>query len=137
MAKNKTKTTGQSVDRFLKSVPDEQKRKDSFTILEVMRDQTGLEPYMWGPSIVGFGSYHYKYESGHEGDAPLVGFSPRKPAIVLYFSNFDGKAELLKKLGKHKASVSCIYIKKMEDVNIGILRKMVKRSAEFPEEKYS
>ena len=101
MAKIKTTETSKSVAGFINSVRDEIKRKDSFQIIEIMKKQTGFEPKMWGPSIVGFGNYHYKYDSGHEGDMPLAAFSPRSTAIVVYLSeNFENKDELLQKPGK-------------------------------------
>jgi hypothetical protein len=91
---------------------------------------TGFKPYMWGPSIIGFGNYHYKYQSGHEGDAPLAGFSPRKNAITIYMaSKFPERDELLKQLGKYKLTVACIYIKTLDDINISILKKMISASA--------
>ena len=126
MATNKTTRTTNSVTDFINSVADETKRDDSFHIIEIMKNLTGFEPYMFGPTIIGFGNYHYKYESGHEGDAPLAGFSPRKDAIVLYFAPiFNRREELLKKFGKHKAGKSCIYIKKLADVDMDILKKMI------------
>jgi len=129
MAKNKTTETSKSVTDFIDAVADETKRDDSFRIIEIMKRATGFEPKMWGPTIVGFGTCHYKYASGHEGDMPLVGFSPRKPAIVLYLaSNFEKKEQLLKKFGKHKTGKGCIYIKKLEDVNIDIFKEMITAS---------
>ncbi|AXY78813.1 DUF1801 domain-containing protein [Paraflavitalea soli] len=127
MAKaNKTTETTASVTGFLNGVADETRRKDGFRIVEIMQAQTGFEPKMWGPAIVGFGSYHYKYESGREGDAPLVGFSPRKDAFALYLSaNFDKREELLLQLGKHKAAKGCVYIKKLADVKEEVLKKMI------------
>jgi hypothetical protein len=107
-------------------VPDEKKQSDSFKIVEIMKNASGYEPRMWGPSIVGFGSYHYKYESGHEGDAPLAGFSPRKDAISIYLGLApEQRQELLKKFGKYKSGKACIYIKKLDDVNIDVFREMV------------
>lgn len=126
MAKNKTTQTSISVDDFINSVKDETKRKDSFSLIQLIKNQTGLEPKMWGPSIVGFGSYHYKYDSGHEGDSPLVGFSPRVSAITLYLSgHFEKREELLEELGKHKTDKGCIYVKKLDDINIETLQKMI------------
>lgn len=126
MAKNKTTQTSINVHDFINAVKDEVKRKDSFALIEIIKKRTGLDPIMWGPGIVGFGSYHYKYNSGHEGDSPLVGFSPRASAITLYLSgDFEKRDELLIKLGKHKTEKSCIYIKKLEDINIEILQKMI------------
>jgi len=99
--------------------------------MRIMKQETGFQPKMWGTGIVGFGSYHYKYSSGHEGDAPLVGFSPRKEAISIYaYLTDENKEELLSKFGKHKASKACIYVKKLIDINIEILKKIVSLSAE-------
>ena len=126
MAKNKTAETNVSVMDFLKGVKDETKRNDSLMLADIIKKQTGIEPKMWGPSIVGFGSYHYKYDSGHEGDSPLVAFSPRASAIVIYLSgNFEKREELLEKLGKHKTEKGCVYVKKLEDINVDILQKMI------------
>ncbi len=126
MAKNKTAETSVSVSEFIDAVKDEVKRKDSFALIEIIKKQTGLEPKMWGPSIVGFGSYHYKYDSGHEGDSPLVGFSPRAAALTFYLSgSFEQRAELLEKFGKHKTEKGCIYVKKLDDINIDTLQKMI------------
>jgi hypothetical protein len=132
MAKNKTTQTEVSVTDFINSVTDETKRDDSYYLIQLMKTQTGFEPKMWGPSIIGFGSYHYKYNSGHEGDAPLLAFSPRKDAISLYlFQSFDEKEELLQKFGKHKAGKGCIYVKKLADVDIEVLKVMMARSVEY------
>ena len=126
MAKIKTTETTKSVTGFVNAVSDETKRKDSFRIIEIMQSLTGFEPKMWGPGIVGFGSYHYKYDSGHEGDMLIVGFSPRSTAIVFYIPATPAKKEaFLKKLGKHKTGKGCIYIKKLEDIDIETLKKMV------------
>lgn len=126
MTKNKTTETSISVNDFVNAVKDEVKRKDSLNLIQLLKKQTGLDPKMWGPSIVGFGSYHYKYDSGHEGDSPLVGFSPRATALTLYLSgHFEKREELLEKLGKHKTDKGCIYIKKLDDINIETLQKMV------------
>jgi hypothetical protein len=137
MAELKTKKTTASVKDFLNSVPDERKRKDSFAILKLMQEVTGTKAAMWGPSIVGFGKYHYKYASGHEGDAPLAGFSPRKQNLTLYImAGFDGRAELLGKLGKHKTGKVCLYINKLEDVDLFTLKDLVRRSFEYMQRKY-
>jgi hypothetical protein len=126
MAKQKTTENQLSVSDFINTVDDEQKRKDSFALIEIFKHQTGFEAKMWGPAIVGFGSYHYKYASGHEGDAPLAAFSPRKNAISLYlYQDADRKAELLQRLGKHKGAKGCTYINKLSDVNEGVLREMI------------
>ena len=128
-AENKTKKTKASVEEFLNGVEHEGKRQDSFTILEMMRDVTGLEPVMWGPSIVGFGSYHYKYASGREGDMPVTGFYPRKQSLTLYIMpGFDAYESLLDKLGKHKLGKSCLYINKLADVDLDVLRELVTES---------
>ena len=137
MAKTKTTETQNSVQGFVSQVEDEAKRKDSNVLLELLEKETGFNPKMWGSSIIGFGSYHYKYASGHEGDAPLVGFSPRKNAIVLYLAcDFDGKETLIDKLGKFKAGKGCIYIKKLSDVDIPVLKEMVKASIQHTGQLY-
>ncbi|HEX8016485.1 MAG TPA: DUF1801 domain-containing protein [Flavobacterium sp.] len=126
MAKNKTTQTENSVTDFINTVDDEVKRNDSFELIKIIEQQTGFEPKMWGPGIIGFGNYHYKYDSGHEGDAPLAAFSPRKDAISLYLStSFKNKEELLLKFGKYKAGKGCVYIKKLSDINIEILKEMI------------
>ena len=137
MAKTKTFKTDQDVTEFINSVADEKKRTDSFKLIETMSDVTGFKPYMWGPTIIGFGNYHYKYQSGHEGDAPLADFSPRKSAISLYLaSKFPGRDELLKQLGKYKSTVACIYIKTLDDINISILKKLISASARHTKKLY-
>jgi hypothetical protein len=126
MAKNKTTETSLSVKEFISAVKDETMRKDSLNLIELIKKQTGFEPKMWGPSIVGFESYHYKYDSGHEGDSPLVAFSPRASAITLYLSgHFEKRDELLEKLGKHKTDKGCIYIKNLDSINIEVLQEMI------------
>jgi len=135
MAELKTKRNKGDVEAFLNSVPDERKRQDSFTVLELMRQVTGKEPEMWGDSIVGFGSYHYKYKSGREGDWFLTGFAPRKQNLTLYImSGFDDYDQLLSKLGKYSTGKSCLYIKKIEDVDADILKKLIKKSVAHMEE---
>jgi len=132
MAKNgelKTKVNDASVEGFLNSVTDEQKRKDSFEILRLMENVTKETPKMWGSSIVGFGSYHYKGAGGREGDWMLTGFSPRKANLTLYIlGGFDSSQDLLKKLGKHKTSVGCLYINKLDDVDKEVLKELVAES---------
>lgn len=131
MAKNKTIETGNSVAGFITTITDEKKRKDFSEIIGLIKKQTGLEPKMWGPAIVGFGSYHYKYESGREGDAPLAGISPRANTITFYLgADFDKREELLAKFGKHKIGGGCIHIQKLEDIDKTVLMKMVKNSIE-------
>lgn len=137
MATNKTTQNESSVTGFINTVADEQKRKDCFSLIEIYKAATKLEPKMWGPAIVGFGSYHYKYESGREGDAPMAAFSPRKNAIVLYLSTtFDKRDELLQQLGKHTTSKACIYVKKLEDIKESILKKMITASIKDTKSKY-
>ena len=129
MAEPKTKPTTASVKKFIDSIEDEKKRKDSRAILKMMKEITGERPKMWGPSIVGFGSYHFKYASGREGDWPVTGFSPRKQALTLYImSGFEKHKDLMKKLGNYKTGVSCLYIKKLGDVDEATLRKLIARS---------
>ena len=134
MAELKTKQTDQSVQKFLNDIPDPVKRKDCKTVAAMMSEISGYKPKMWGPSIVGFGSYHYKYASGQEGDWPLICFSPRKQNLTLYvLSGSDNENELLKKLGKHTTGKSCLYIKQLSDVDLPtlktLIRKCVKRKA--------
>jgi hypothetical protein len=131
MAENKTTPNDQNVEQFLNAVADEQKRKDSFTILELMKQVTGLEPKMWGSSIVGFGSYHYRYESGREGDTILTGFSPRKQNLTIYnMGGFEQLDDLLKKLGKHTTGKGCLYIKRLDDVDLPTLKRLIEVSFE-------
>ena len=131
MAENKTRKTGASVEKFIASVENKRRREDGLTLLEMMREITGLEPEMWGPSIIGFGDYHYKYASGREGDMFLTGFSPRKQSLSLYIMDgFDGRDDLLARLGKHRRSVSCLYVNKLADVDMDVLRELVSRAFE-------
>jgi hypothetical protein len=134
MAELKTKRNQGDVEAFLNSVSDEKKRQDSFTVLELMKQVTGKEPELWGDSIIGFGSYHYKYASGREGDWFVTGFSPRKQNLTLYImSGFDEYEQLLSKLGKHSTGKSCLYIKKIEDVDMDVLKELVKKSVKHME----
>ena len=126
MAKTKTASTNESVTGFINLVKDDRKRKDSFEMVKIFEKETGFKAKMWGPSIVGFGNYHYKYESGHEGDAPLAGFSPRTAAFSLYLmGDFKDRDKLLSRLGKHKESKACVYFKKLEDIDTGVMMKLV------------
>jgi hypothetical protein len=135
MAELKTQPNQQSVEDFLNNVENETKRQDSFSILELMKEETGDEPIMWGDSIVGFGKYHYKYASGREGEWFLTGFSPRVQNLTLYImSGFDEYDELLNKLGKYSTGKSCLYIKKLEDVDQDVLRELVSKSVEHMKE---
>ena len=129
MAELKTKAHDGSVDKFLAAVPDERRRADASIVLALMREVTGEEPKMWGPSIVGFGSYHYRYASGHEGDSCLTGFSPRKTALTLYvMPGFAKSDEILGRLGKFKAGKGCLYLSKLADVDLATLRELVAAS---------
>ena len=129
MAENKTKPTEVSVSTFIDAIEDEGRRADAKTLIKLMRSATGEKPKMWGPSIVGFGTHHYKYESGREGDMPIACFSPRKSELVLYsMMNFDGADTLLSKLGKHKTGKGCVYIKRLADVNQSVLEKLIQKS---------
>ena len=132
MAKNKTTETNESIVDFINAfVEDETKKKDAFELVKIMQEVSHFEPKMWGPSIIGFGSYHYKYASGHEGDAPLVAFSPRKATISLYvYTAPEDRDELLAKLGKHKSSKGCIYVKKLADIDVDVLKNMIALSLE-------
>lgn len=139
MAEIKTKQTNADVTEFINTFADtEQKRADSFEILKLMQDFTGFEPKMWGPSIIGFGSYHYKSErSRQEGDWPLVGFSPRKAAISLYvFTGLKEHEYLLEGLGKFKMGKACIYVKKLSDINTDVLKTLMKASVDYLQTKY-
>lgn len=132
MADLKTQKNDASVVAFLNSIENEKKRKDAFAIHELMMEVSGEEAAMWGDSIVGYGSYHYKYKTGREGDWMLTGFSPRKQNFSLYImSGFKRFEDLLSKLGKHKSSVSCIYINKLADIDLDVLREMVKESVDY------
>jgi hypothetical protein len=137
MAEIKTKQTNANVQDFINSFADtEQKRKDSFELLKLMQDFTGCEPKMWGPTMIGFGSYHYKSDrSRQEGDWPLIGFSPRKAAISLYVYMGQGTA-LLNDLGKYKMGKGCIYIKKLSDIDTDVLVKLMKETINFLKSKY-
>ena len=129
MAEVKTKPSARSVERFLNGIGDARTRKDCSALVKIMKRATKAKPTMWGPSIVGFGSYHYKYASGREGDWFLVGFSPRKQNLTLYImAGFARYEALLRKLGKYKTGKSCLYIKGLDDVDLGVLTELVERS---------
>ena len=129
MPENKTKPTSQTVEAFLASVVNVKRREEGRIVCAMMQEITGEPPVMWGPSIIGFGKYHYKYATGHEGDAPLVGFSPRKQALTLYvLVGENGFDDLMAKLGKFKTRKACLYINKLSDVNMDILRELIDRS---------
>lgn len=129
MAETKTKPTRVSAAEFIAAVPDATRRADAEAVCAMMERLSGDAPTMWGPSIIGFGSYHYKYESGHEGDACRIGFSPRKAELVLYvLSGGAEEAELLARLGKHKTGKACLYVTKLADVDMGVLEALVRRA---------
>lgn len=127
----KTKETDVDVIEFIESVESEKKREDAYRLLDIVTEMTGLEAKMWGPSIIGFGKYHYQYESGHKGEAPLVGFSPRKAKHSLYFASGEWREPLLKELGKHKAGKACIYVNKLDDVHEEILKRLITASIDY------
>ncbi|HEV8283791.1 MAG TPA: DUF1801 domain-containing protein [Chitinophagaceae bacterium] len=131
MAELKTKENEASVEKFINSISDEQKRKDAFAILEMIKQAIKIEPKMWGGSIIGFGSYHYKYASGHEGDSCLIGFSPRKQNISLYLpGGHEAYSAELKRLGKHKTGKGCLYINKLADIDSVALKDIFKKAAQ-------
>jgi hypothetical protein len=127
----KTKPTKVKVEDFLNAVEHPTRKKDGFELLRIMKEITKKKAIMWGPSVVGFGTYHYKYATGREGDMPLVGFSPRKQSLSVYIMpGFEEYKDLLGKLGKHKTGKACLYINKLADVDISILKKIIKKSVE-------
>jgi hypothetical protein len=129
MAELKTKPTDQKVEAFLDAIPDAERRRDCYALLGLMKRATRSEPRMWGPSIVGFGSYHYRYASGREGDWMLTGFSPRKRDLTLYImTGFDDAGDLMARLGKHATGKSCLYIKRLADVDLPTLKTLIQRS---------
>lgn len=139
MAEIKTKETKASVTAFLKALPDEKKRSDALLLLSLMKEATGLPPKLWGNNMVGFGKYHYKSErSSQEGDWPLTGFSPRKQNLTIYIMpGFTEYGDLLKKLGKYTTSVSCLYVKRLSDIDTKVLVKLVKRSVADMKKRYT
>jgi hypothetical protein len=138
MAEPKTKPNDTSVTDFLNAVTDEKRRRDCFAVLDLMREVTGEEPRMWGSSIVGFGVYRYQYASGRAGDWPLTGFSPRKQNLTLYIMpGFARYAELMQRLGKHKTGQSCLYLNKLEDISLEVLRELVSQSVAHIKQTYA
>lgn len=130
MAENKTKQTAAGVPAFLAGIEDERRRADAKALCALMQELTGEAPAMWGSSMIGFGTHHYVYESGREGDTFVVGFSPRKAAIVLYLNDgFEGREALLARLGKHTTGKGCLYVKRLTDIDEGVLRELVADSA--------
>ncbi|WP_223786887.1 DUF1801 domain-containing protein [Marinicella meishanensis] len=137
MSTNKTQPTDASVVKFLTGVTPEQKRQDAFTLLEMMERLSGYQAQMWGPSIVGFGQYHYRYDSGREGDFMRIGFSPRKANISLYIiAGFEQHQELLDQLGKHKTGKSCLYVNKLSDIKLRVLEQLITEELAFMAKKY-
>ena len=136
MAELKTKPTTVSVDAYIAKIADDGRRKDCKALVAIMKRVTKSKPVMWGPSIIGFGAYHYKYASGHEGDSCLAGFASRKDLTIYLMGGFPGHAALMKKLGKHKMSKACLYVKKLDDVDLGVLEELIRRSTEYYRDKY-
>ncbi len=133
----KTKETDNSVIEFIETVESPKKREDAYRLLEIFTETTGYEAKMWGPSIIGFGSYHYKYPTGHEGDFMLVGFSLRKAKISLYFATGDSKREeLLERFGKHTTGKACVYINKVADIDVEVLKELILQSVTFLQDMY-
>jgi len=137
MAQNQTVETKESVNDFIMKITDEKKRKDFSVIVDLISAKSGYEPKMWGPGIVGFGKYHYKYESGREGNAPLLGIAPRANSITLYFgTKFENSEELYSKFGKYKLNGGCVQIKKLEDIDTDVMIKMALNSIEHTRKLY-
>lgn len=138
MAENKTKPTKDSVIEFINQVDNEQKKQDALVLLDLMKSITQEEPVLWGPSLIGFGNYHYKYESGREGDFFIVGFSPRKTALTIYIMpGFERYDELMQQLGKFKTGKSCLYIKKLVDIDMKVLTELIQGSVDYMNKKYN
>ena len=138
MAENKTMRNQNNVMDFLNAIQEEKKRRDALELLQQFTDATALRPEMWGSSIVGFGSYHYKYESGREGDFFLTGFSPRKQNLTIYIMpGFSRYPDLMNNLGKYKTGKSCLYIKKIEDINLEVLKELISLSVDYMNRKYN
>lgn len=132
MAKNKTTETLASVTDFVNAVKDPVKKSDSFQMIDIMQSISGFEPKMWGPAIIGFGFHHYVYESGREGDMPIIAFSPRSAGLSLYlYCSKECREKYLPELGKHKTDKGCITIKKLEDIKIPVLKKLIQESLKF------
>jgi len=137
MARLKTKENEASVSAFLDAIGDDRRRADCRTVIGIMENVTGEPAKMWGSSIIGFGSYHYKYASGHEGDSMLVGVSPRKQALTIYImSGFSDYQDLLQDLGKFKTGKSCLYVNNLDDINLEILGSIIGSSVEYMRQKY-
>ncbi len=138
MSANKTRPNNASVISFLDKVEDQVQKRDSYTLIDIMKEITGEEPVIWGSSIIGFGSYHYKYDSGREGDMMLTGFSPRKQNLSLFImAGFTKYEKLMQKLGKYKTGKSCLYIKRLSDINMDVLTELIKASYNHHNNKYN
>lgn len=137
MAENKTKTTNASVEAFLAGVEPERRRVEAGAVIEIMRRVSGEAPVLWGPSIIGFGSYRYTYDSGHSGESPRIAFSPRKAALTFYLtSGYPMRDELLARLGKHKTGKGCLYVNRLSDVDLSVLEQLCAASWEERLERY-
>ena len=132
----KTRPTPASVADFIAALPDDRRRADAQAVCAILEQATGFEPVMWGASIIGFGAYHYRYESGREGDAPLVGFSPRKANLVLYLAPGEDRADLLGRLGKHKAGAGCVYVNRLSDVDASVITEMAQATVAVLKARY-
>ncbi len=137
MSENKTKPTNVSVHAFLDAVENETRRKDSYALVGLMHKITGEDPVLWGNSLIGFGSYHYTYDSGREGDMLAAGFSPRKQNLAIYNTGFTRYPELMEKLGKHKTGKSCLYINTLADINLEVLSELIKVAYHHIKTKYN
>lgn len=137
MYEQKTKETDNDVIEFIENVENLKKRADAYMLLDIFKEATGYEAKMWGPSIIGFGSYHYVYKTGHEGDAPLTGFSPRKAKTSLYFAPGDSERDaLLATFGKHTSGKACVYINKVDDIDTNVLKQLITQSVTFLQTQY-
>jgi hypothetical protein len=137
MAEAKLKPNDQSVAGFLDNIPDDSRRKECYELVGLMKRVTNTDPKIWGSGLIGFGNYHYKYASGHEGDCFVAGFAPRKTALTLYITaGVERFPKLLAKLGKHKAGKGCLYIKKLDDVNLSVLEDLLSKSVEWTKATY-
>ena len=138
MAELKTTPNSSDVEAFLNGIDHDKRKEDGFRVLKIMQEETQYKPKMWGTSIVGFGEYHYKYDSGREGDWFLTGFSPRKQSLSLYImAGFNRFEELMARLGKYKTGKSCLYVNKLEDIDEEVLRKLIKESIDYMNKKYN
>jgi|SRR5436190_499509 len=133
---NKTHATTASVEGFIDKQEKEEVRDDCRALMKLMHELTGEQPHMYGPTIIGFGTYHYTYASGHEGDAPLLAFSPRKPELVIYLYAAEVEPELMAKLGKHKATKGCVYVKRLDDIDIDVLKTLLKKTIALVKKTY-